>query len=233
LPGTAVAGRLADEWAITCSEDDEDETEHKLVGECLRFAARQSDERIRGATPDAVPLADALTKALPHLNADRLPRLIAEVIKAGDRLAGFGPTNESFPAVAKGLTKEALKEALARRVALQTAALNKGAGPPEAPLAPGKPAARHSVDFRSVHWFGTDYSFSEPQAAVVAVLWKEWEKGTPEVGHRILLSEAGLNTTRLPDVFKISKGHCHPAWDAMIRSNVGSKGSARLCQPNE
>src|SRR5262249_6064567 len=37
--------------------------------------------------------------------------------------------------------------------------------------------ARHSIDFRSVHWYGDNYDFTEAQAAVVAVLWKDWKTG--------------------------------------------------------
>jgi hypothetical protein len=92
------------------------------------------------------------------------------------------------------------------------------------------PPARHSPDFRSVHWYGTDYTFTEAQAAVVALLWEAWENRTPDVGHRTLLANAKLSNDRLPDVFK-EKGILHRAWGKMIRSNVGSKGSARLCPP--
>lgn len=35
--------------------------------------------------------------------------------------------------------------------------------------------ARHSSDFRSVHWYGTDYTFTKEQARVVEQLWQEWE----------------------------------------------------------
>jgi hypothetical protein len=93
------------------------------------------------------------------------------------------------------------------------------------------PPARHSLDFRSVHWFGTEYHFNEAQAAVVAVLWEAWENETPDVGHRTLLDKAGVAYDRLPDLFKV-KGEYVPAWNTMIKSNVGSKGSARLCAPD-
>jgi hypothetical protein len=92
------------------------------------------------------------------------------------------------------------------------------------------PPARHSADFRSIHWFGTDYVFTVAQAAVVALLWQEWENGTPVVGHRYLLDGAKLSNDRLADVFK-EKGRYHPAWGSLIQSGVGSKGSARLCPP--
>lgn len=97
---------------------------------------------------------------------------------------------------------------------------------PAMPLSP----TRHSQDFRSVHWYGTDYSFTDAQAAIVRLLWEAWENGTPDVGHRSLLETAKLSSDRLPDVFK-EKGQYHSAWGSMIQSNVGSKGSARLCAP--
>ena len=90
--------------------------------------------------------------------------------------------------------------------------------------------ARHSPDFRSVHWYGVDYTFTEGQARVVALLWQAWENGTPELGSYHLLQTANLNNERLPDVFK-SKGMYHPAWGKMIV--VGStKASYRLQAPS-
>jgi hypothetical protein len=98
----------------------------------------------------------------------------------------------------------------------------------------GRPPSptRHSKDFRSVHWFGTLYCFTEAQASIVAALWEAWANDTPDVGHRTLLAAANLNGDRLPDVFK-EKGQPHPAWGTMIRSGVGSKGTARLCPPED
>jgi hypothetical protein len=99
---------------------------------------------------------------------------------------------------------------------------------PAPPLAP----ARHGPDYRSVHWFGTDYVFTEAQAAVVRVLWQAWENGTPGVGFRHLREVTRLEFDRLGDVFK-EKGKYHPAWNAMIKTGVGSKGEARLCPPEK
>ncbi|HMF11451.1 MAG TPA: hypothetical protein VKE94_04075 [Gemmataceae bacterium] len=90
--------------------------------------------------------------------------------------------------------------------------------------------ARHSADFRSVHWYGADYTFTEAQAKVVAQLWQAWENRTPEVGNYHLLQTAILDNDRLPDVFK-SKGQYHLAWGTMIV--VGStKASYRLEAPS-
>jgi hypothetical protein len=93
------------------------------------------------------------------------------------------------------------------------------------------PPARHTEDFRSVHWFGTTYCFTEIQAQVVALLWEAWENGTPDVGQRTLRAQAQVQSDRLQDVFK-DKGHSHPAWGTMIHCNVGSKGTCRLQPPS-
>jgi hypothetical protein len=97
------------------------------------------------------------------------------------------------------------------------------------PPAKTLPPARHSSDFRSVHWYGTNYLFTEAQSKVVAILWKEWENETPNVGHRTLLAKAGSDSDRLQDVFK-EKGKPHHAWGTMIVTG-GSKGTYRLQAP--
>jgi hypothetical protein len=89
--------------------------------------------------------------------------------------------------------------------------------------------ARHSLDYRSVHWYGIDYSFTEAQASLVKVLWEAWENETPDVGTQTLFQEAKLNTDRLQDAFK-SRGQFHPAWQVMIVSGK-TKGTYRLKSP--
>lgn len=84
------------------------------------------------------------------------------------------------------------------------------------------PPARHSPDFRSVHWHGDDYAFSPTQAAVVRVLWEAWEGGVPDVGQVTLLEAAGSDSERLRSVFT-----GHPAWAVLIVAGT-SKGSYRL-----
>lgn len=81
-----------------------------------------------------------------------------------------------------------------------------------APTSAQHPKARHSPDFRSVHWYGTDYTFTPNQAACVELLWHAWEQGTPELGdgHILGTTKAG-DRQRLRDVFK----NC-PAWGTMI-----------------
>lgn len=83
----------------------------------------------------------------------------------------------------------------------------------------------YSPGFRSVHWFGTDYSFTGQQGAVVQILLEAWEKGTPDVGDATLLEKAGSESKRLKDVFKN-----HPAWGTMIVQGE-TKGTHQLAEP--
>jgi hypothetical protein len=87
--------------------------------------------------------------------------------------------------------------------------------------------ARHSADFRSVHWYGKDYTFTPTQAACVKLLWGANENGTPELGQDTILLhptvEAGAS--RLRDVFK-----GHPAWDLLIVKGT-TQGAYRLAEP--
>ena len=97
--------------------------------------------------------------------------------------------------------------------------------------------AVHGVDFRSVYWFGTEYSFTPKQAACVKILWQAWENKTPEMDFKTVLACAedalsgeGLGKqitegARLVDTFKN-----HPAWGTMIVPGE-TKGSVRLRKP--
>jgi hypothetical protein len=91
-----------------------------------------------------------------------------------------------------------------------------GGGPPPMPGPAPSPATptsfpRHSADFRSVHWFGADYTFTPTQAAIVRQLWEAWEDGTPGVGQETLLAGAGSEGSRLRDLFR-----AHAAMGSMI-----------------
>lgn len=86
------------------------------------------------------------------------------------------------------------------------------------------PPARHSIDFRSVHWFGADYTFTAGQAACVRVLWDAWENGTPEVSQAAVLEAAGSTAETLRALFQSSA-----AWQTLIRQ--GQKGSYYLAEP--
>jgi hypothetical protein len=96
------------------------------------------------------------------------------------------------------------------------------------------PPARHSSDFRSVHWFGTDFTFSPTQAACVKVLWREWDNGTPEIGQDTVLSEVEAAGKRLIDVFRDrnSESGYHTAWGKMIVP-ASTRGSFRLSSPKK
>lgn len=71
--------------------------------------------------------------------------------------------------------------------------------------------ARHSDDFRQVRWFGRDFEFTPAQAAIVDVLWRHWENGTPRVGADPLLHAADMVSDRVSHLFKGSE-----AWGTMI-----------------
>jgi hypothetical protein len=103
-----------------------------------------------------------------------------------------------------------------------------GKTPSPAPL----PPARHSIDFRSVHWFGADYCFTPGQAAIVKQLWAAWENGTPDVGQETLTGNSSLESNRIVDVFKDRDGPkgLHPALGRMIVGG-GTKGAFRLQAP--
>jgi hypothetical protein len=70
---------------------------------------------------------------------------------------------------------------------------------------------KHSVDFRSVNWFGTRYAFTASQATVVRLLWEAWENDTPEVGQETLLEGSGSESNKLSDLFRD-----HSAWGSFI-----------------
>ena len=86
----------------------------------------------------------------------------------------------------------------------------------------------HAIDFRSVKWYGTEYTFSPTQAACVKILWDHWERGTPTVGEQTILVEVDSSGDRMRDIFK-TKQDAHPAWGTMIVSS--GKGGFRLQEP--
>ncbi len=89
------------------------------------------------------------------------------------------------------------------------------------------PPARHSADFRWVHWYGTDYTFTKTQAACVKVLWEEMENGTPELDQQTILSAVDSESQRLVDLFK-----GHPAWKTLIVAGT-TTGAFRLANPEQ
>lgn len=85
----------------------------------------------------------------------------------------------------------------------------------EAPILPPKPRTSHSEDFRSVCWYGRDYTFTPTQAACVKALWEAWEDGLPGLGQEAVLEAAGSVGNRLRDIFR-ERGTAHPAWGTFI-----------------
>jgi hypothetical protein len=83
---------------------------------------------------------------------------------------------------------------------------------------------RHSVDFSSVRWYGTTYSFTAGQAAAARVLWQAWRNGTPDVRQETLMESVGGKSQRMACLFSD-----HPAWGALI-VHGGSKGSYCLSE---
>ena len=71
---------------------------------------------------------------------------------------------------------------------------------------------RHSPDFRSVVWQGEPFTFTASQAAVVALLWRAWSNGTPDVGGGFLLDATdsemqGIAEQALRTAIDAAKGH--------------------------
>jgi hypothetical protein len=89
--------------------------------------------------------------------------------------------------------------------------------------------ARCSDDFRSVWWFGRNYSFSTYQSKVVQVLWKAWKNQTPEVSDITLLDASGGDAKQIRDVFKETGNKRNDAWGTMIQR--GRKDTLKLVEP--
>jgi hypothetical protein len=132
-----------------------------------------------------------------------------------------------------------LKEAHERR----TGRLYPFPPPPGSPFAAAVPAAsdarpaqeaaalpecRHSPDFRSVVWFGTQYRFTRNQAGCLRVLWEAWAAGTPEMDGVTVTTQADVSHTRLLEVFRGKQG-MHPAWGTMLVQGE-TKGAYRLSE---
>ena len=84
-----------------------------------------------------------------------------------------------------------------------------------------------SDDFRSAR-FGTEtFTFSATQAAVVQVLWRNWNNGTPAVGGDYLAVECEFEC-RVVDLFKRSG-----AWKKLIVPVPASRGAVRLGLPDK
>ena len=69
----------------------------------------------------------------------------------------------------------------------------------------------HSTDFRTIHYRGQRYELTSRQAQIVAYLYKEYQKGMPEVSQHTLLEELGTKQSMLRDAFRKS-----PLWGTLI-----------------
>jgi hypothetical protein len=98
---------------------------------------------------------------------------------------------------------------------------------PETAIAENLKTAKHSVDFRSVFWFGDEYSFTGNQAAAVKILWENWKNGTPDVSGEYIATEISSDSKRARDIFKE-----HPALGSMICQGQ-TKGTYRLTEPKK
>ena len=78
-----------------------------------------------------------------------------------------------------------------------------------------------TLDYRSVTWDGARYYFSEPQAAIVKLLWEAIPKGG-DVGKRALIAAAETAGGDVGDIFKT-----HEAWQVLILGGR-TKGTWRL-----
>ena len=72
---------------------------------------------------------------------------------------------------------------------------------------------RHSPCFSSVLWYGTAHSFTESQAGIVAILWQNWQQGTPDVREVYLLNAVGSSSATVANLFRRSS-----AWGTMIQA---------------
>lgn len=83
----------------------------------------------------------------------------------------------------------------------------------------------HGPDFRSVNWYGVKHGFTANQAAVVKILWEAWEDGSEDVSQEYLVTETGIETDKLSQLFRD-----HPAWNTMIVQG-SSRNTVRLSDP--
>lgn len=99
--------------------------------------------------------------------------------------------------------------------------------PPTPEAAPALPARYAGPGFRMIRWDGWPYYFTELQAKVVAILWREWERGTPDVAQKDLRREADVHTERLSELFADNT-----AWGTVIFKGH-TQGTFRLGHSDE
>lgn len=80
------------------------------------------------------------------------------------------------------------------------------------------------IDYRSFHWDGTTFHFTDNQAAAVKILFEHMQRKTPDVGQATILTEIDSSAMRLISVFKNGK---HNAWGTLIVPGR-TKGTFRI-----
>ncbi|QNN24938.1 hypothetical protein HED60_22545 [Planctomycetales bacterium ZRK34] len=96
----------------------------------------------------------------------------------------------------------------------------------------------HSVDFTSVNWYGTRYTFSKGnQAQAVKILWEAWMNGGHSLSQETIGEKIGSSASRF-EMRKTFRNRqrggsqtMHPAWDTMIQGD--GKGCYRLVMPKK
>ena len=114
--------------------------------------------------------------------------------------------------------------------------------PPAQGLGLARPPLSHSPDFHSVNWYGTEYTFGPTQAAIVELLWRAKEAGSPEVGGTYLVEQAlggheedddadefQKKFKRGPSIQDVFKGH--PAFGKTMIIPGKTRGNFRLADP--
>lgn len=98
--------------------------------------------------------------------------------------------------------------------------------------APGEhEQSSHGDDFSWVVWYGVKYQFTNDQAAIVKLLWEQWEKSGRRGGCGLGVNAIAVKINA-PDGFRLpATFRKNPALGSMIQS-VG-KGQYALCPPEK
>ena len=182
---------------------------------------------------------EILDRQLEQSDRDKLQSKLQDAIDTANRiftklrLVGWdqGSDQPAFPSLVPRLNQQDRSGRKIHQVGFHVQAVRDVLRPDRPPLrgsAPTPPGrARHALDYRSVIWYGHQYTFTANQAACVRILWESWKDGTPEVGDATVLEGAEIDTRRLRDVFR-----GHPAWGSMIVKGK-TKGTHRLSPPQK
>lgn len=112
------------------------------------------------------------------------------------------PPSASLPLDVEALVAAHVERAVApllkenRRLRVRIDALEAAVAAARAPDGRILRTRSHSADFASVRWDGQTFVFTPLQAAVVAVLWRAWEAGTPSLRAESIGAKAGSAADR-------------------------------------